>query len=391
MSGGIQIGYDGWTGISEDSEHHYAKENFIRYISFGRIIEKCYNLRGGIYCFLSKEHTFGSTSYFRQITFEDGKKWVVRIRFPAPTVGNEDANVKMCYESMKFLKEQTTVPVPEAHYCDASPTNAVGAPYILMDYIHGTPADDLRATLRYGENVFGTTRQNIDFRRQLAKIQVELASKKFDRIGRPSPDGNGGYHVVSTPTESTHGSSAEFYRRLASSLLQDASEKGVTVFDEISLCIPSLFERLVARWSTHQGPYGVALTGLGAHNVLVNRNFEIQGIIHPEGLIAVPLEIQAQMPLCMGLQPSPPHSLASSVQELTRITQEWERAREYISYLKEADIAHYAETLRDADDAPLHSAVLAPAAVIYQGLVEYRNFRELIDHKWLIAYANLLR
>lgn len=404
----VKIGYDAWTSYALPTEQRYEMEHFVHDVCWGRIIERCYNLRGGIYCFLSDSHTSGSTSHVRQITFQDGKKWVVRLRLPSPTAGSEDANVRICYESLKYLKyahlfpfpvanadtgyrEQTTVPVPEAYYCDASPTNAVGAPYILMEYIHGTTADKLRETLGYGENEFGSIRENISFRRELAKIQVELASKKFNRIGRPRPAANGGYEVASTPTESTHDSSAEFYRRLTSSLLRDASARGATVFDEISLCIPALFQRLVDYWSTHQGPFGVALTGLGAHNVLVNENFEVQAVIHPDGLIAVPLEIQAQMPLCMGLQPPPPRSLATSVADLSRITEEWERAREYISYLKAADRAHYAETLRDADDAPLHSAVLTPAAVIYQGLVEYRNFRENIDRKWIVAYANLLR
>ncbi|EFE36518.1 uncharacterized protein ARB_04039 [Trichophyton benhamiae CBS 112371] len=360
-------------------------EYFIDSICWGRVIEKCYYLRQGVYCFLSEVHTSGETSHIRKITFEDGVQWVIRLRLPNPTTGEEDIGVRTCYESLKYLRDETTVPVPEAYYCDASLSNAIGAPYILMDYIHGTTAEKLRKNLGYRENEFGSVDENINFKRGLAMIQVELASKKFNRIGRPRPAPQGGYYVASTPTEAAHDTSGAFYRRLTSNLLREARMSGRTVAQDLTLSIPALFEQLIARWSTHRGPFGVALTSLGAHNVLVDENFRVQAVIHPEGLMAVPREIQAQMPLSMGLQTSPPRSRAESVAQMTTLMEEMERAKSYVSYLKEADRIKYAGVRRDADDAPLYTAVLGPAALIYQGLVEFKNFRENVDRRWLTA------
>ncbi|KMQ46726.1 hypothetical protein A7C99_1841 [Trichophyton rubrum] len=391
----INIGYDAWQGLGdaivpgEDGvTPPYAMEYFINSICWGRVVEKCYYLRNGIYCFLSEAHTSGATSHIRKITFQDGVKWVIRLRLPNPTTGEEDIGVRTCYESLKYLRDETTVPVPEAYYCDASLSNAIGAPYILMEYIHGTTAEKLRKNLAYRENEFGSVDENINFKRGLAMIQVELASKKFDRIGRPRPAPQGGYYVASTPTEAAHDTSGAFYRRLTSNLLREARMSGRTVAQDLTLSIPALFEQLIARWSTHRGPFGVALTSLGAHNVLVDENFRVKAVIHPEGLMAVPREIQAQMPLSMGLQTSPPRSHARSVTEMTTLMEEMERAKSYLSYLKEADRIKYAGVRRDANNAPLYTAVLGPAALIYQGLVEFKNFRQNVDRKWLATYAH---
>jgi len=41
-------------------------------------------------------------------------------------------------------RAKTSIPVPEVHSYSVDPTNDVGAPYILMDYIYGTVATELR-------------------------------------------------------------------------------------------------------------------------------------------------------------------------------------------------------------------------------------------------------
>ena len=107
----INIGYDAWQGLGdaivpgEDGvTPPYAMEYFINSICWGRVVEKCYYLRNGIYCFLSEAHTSGATSHIRKITFQDGVKWVIRLRLPNPTTGEEDIGVRTCYESLKYLR-----------------------------------------------------------------------------------------------------------------------------------------------------------------------------------------------------------------------------------------------------------------------------------------------
>jgi hypothetical protein len=52
-----------------------------------------------------------------------------------------------------------------------------------MDYINGTIATELRVAKGCDPDLFGTTDQDRRFRQQMADIQVELSSFKFDRIG----------------------------------------------------------------------------------------------------------------------------------------------------------------------------------------------------------------
>ena len=54
---------------------------------------------------------------------------------------------------------------------------------MLMRYINGTTAMDLHERKERAPFVFGTEEQNARLRRQMARIQVELARCRFDSIG----------------------------------------------------------------------------------------------------------------------------------------------------------------------------------------------------------------
>ncbi|KAI1277923.1 hypothetical protein F5Y07DRAFT_398070 [Xylaria sp. FL0933] len=44
---------------------------------------------------------------------------------------------------MKVFKSKSTVPVPEIFFYDHNSSNYIGAPYMLIEYIHGATALDL--------------------------------------------------------------------------------------------------------------------------------------------------------------------------------------------------------------------------------------------------------
>jgi hypothetical protein len=52
-----------------------------------------------------------------------------------------------------------------------------------MDYIDRTVATELRVAKNCDVSLFGTLDQDRKFREQMASIQVELSSFKFDQIG----------------------------------------------------------------------------------------------------------------------------------------------------------------------------------------------------------------
>lgn len=52
-----------------------------------------------------------------------------------------------------------------------------------MEYIPGTVANELRYQIGTPRGQYGTIEQDKTFRRQMAALQVKLASLKFDKIG----------------------------------------------------------------------------------------------------------------------------------------------------------------------------------------------------------------
>lgn len=80
-------------------------------------------------------------------------------------------------------RAKTSIPVPEVYDYNGDPHNEVGAQYILMDYINGLVATELCEIKGCEIGLFGTLEQDRKFRDQVAKIQVELSTFSFDRIG----------------------------------------------------------------------------------------------------------------------------------------------------------------------------------------------------------------
>lgn len=54
---------------------------------------------------------------------------------------------------------------------------------MLMSYIHGTTAEELRDRNKCEDPLIGTQEQDKAFRKQMASIQIQLASIQFDQIG----------------------------------------------------------------------------------------------------------------------------------------------------------------------------------------------------------------
>jgi hypothetical protein len=66
---------------------------------------------------------------------------------------------------------------------NTAPDNAVGAPYILVEYIHGSVASELRQAKSCGLQMIGKPEQDRKFREQMAQIQATVASFRFPKIG----------------------------------------------------------------------------------------------------------------------------------------------------------------------------------------------------------------
>lgn len=170
--------------------------------------------RNGIPCRFEDNFALGHFNMVRRMIFEDGISWVARLRLPilAPDLHHREAlriarTLQTEISSMRFIKyvisyfirimltgvpqlrAKTSFPVPEIHRYDIDPNNNVGAPYILMDYIHGTVAMELQHLKDCGIGLYGTPDQDQNFKWQMANIQAELSLIRFNKIGSLYQDG----------------------------------------------------------------------------------------------------------------------------------------------------------------------------------------------------------
>ena len=91
-------------------------------------------------CKVDPNPASGSFNLIFFINFDDGEIWVLKIsgnghsrcwdEFAAGALESEAL-------TMRWIKGKTTIPVPEVYGFDSSMDNAIGCPYIMMEYIKG--------------------------------------------------------------------------------------------------------------------------------------------------------------------------------------------------------------------------------------------------------------
>ena len=91
-------------------------------------------------CKVDPKPARGSYNLVFFLDFEDGKSWVLKIPVNGhPRCWDEFAAGALASEAftMRWIREKTTIPVPEVYRFDTSRDNAIGCPYIMMEYIKG--------------------------------------------------------------------------------------------------------------------------------------------------------------------------------------------------------------------------------------------------------------
>ncbi|KAH7319170.1 hypothetical protein BKA65DRAFT_513916 [Rhexocercosporidium sp. MPI-PUGE-AT-0058] len=310
------LGSAAWISAEEyevRDELHNRATSFASSIKWD-VLELCATkLRQGISCHVGENYSVGHFNMVRKLTFQDGVSWVARFRLPelkAVFGERETLDVERCMKAeiatMALLKTRTSIPVPEVFQYDVSANNELGAPYILMSYINGNAASGLRVEKECKVGKFGDPEQDLKFRKQMARIQVELSSITFDKIGAIYQDGE--TFVVGPEIETGEGPRSveiEYYAAMASHAFQVAKSDAPPEFKtKKSFDLPLMFEKLMPlckQWpEEHQ--FQLANRDFGAHNLLVDNEFNIIGLIDFDRVMTAPLAVVAQFPQLTGLE-----------------------------------------------------------------------------------------
>ena len=141
-------------------------------------------------CHVNKsDYAYGGDNIVLEMKFDDGVAWIARLRLHEPKFlqarGDFDQVFVSEVATLKWVKRETTIPVPTVFVSDARNNNEVGQPYILMEAMPGNRLWGGGATNYIPDNFKETVyRQFVDF-------MLQLYSHPFHEIGMLYPDAHG--------------------------------------------------------------------------------------------------------------------------------------------------------------------------------------------------------
>lgn len=271
----------------------------------------------------------------------------------------------------------------------------MGAPYILMDYIHGNVASEMRVAKGCALGLYGTPEQDRRFRREMATIQTVLATFTFDRIGSLYQDPTTKEFFIGPDMETNRGPwshSSDYFADVAEHALQVCVNNAAPeVLTSSSFALPALFNHLMKiSGSDHISSnnttslFCLANRDFGPHNLLVDEDFHIIGVIDLDGIMAAPYEVAAQFPVLAGLDPEPPGHVETKPMAIERVRRTEPLIREYNEMVKEIEECDKSTGNR------LWKIMLSNGARVVQGLSQYKSHQKHVNDNWMNAYARIL-
>ncbi|GAB7328950.1 hypothetical protein MBLNU13_g00820t1 [Cladosporium sp. NU13] len=399
MSG---LGSETWleaNEIDEESDLHMRATTFVAAIHWENLLIIASRIRG-MQCTLSEKYSLGHFNLVRRLTFVDGVSWVARLRLPElPSVfGMREAMkpagcMRIEIATMNYLGLNTSISVPKVFGHDLTAENEVGAPYILMQYLHGTTASDLQDAKDCGIGTFGSPEQDRHFWSQMASYHAQLTSITFDKIGSLHQDGDN--FTIGPEIETGEGpwdTSEQYYEALVRHRTKVAnSDAPSEVRDSQTFSYPSKFMELMeSAEDRNTAPFGLANRDFGAHNVLVDNEFNIVGFIDFDGVMAAPSAFVAQLPVFMGMLRPVPGFVETREITLKCLQETAHLLPKYIGLVQAAVAQQEVRTGRKVSSG-LAGLLMSDAASIVQGLNDFGQHRSLVNDRWSAAYDLFLQ
>jgi hypothetical protein len=145
---------------------------FLETVDWHSLQQYAITKRNGVDCKILPDIGLGGIHVVRIIEFDDGIRWIARLRMPpldsSDGVGNSPAIMELReqseYTTMSLVRQKTNIPVPEVHAVETSKHNSSGAPFMMIDCLPGNVGIDLSMEI---PSVY-----NQNFIHDLARIHV---------------------------------------------------------------------------------------------------------------------------------------------------------------------------------------------------------------------------
>jgi hypothetical protein len=169
-------------------------------------------------------------------------------------------------------------------------------------------------------------------------------------------------------------SSTEYYDDLVCHLLESAIMRG-DVKKSQSLMVPSILNNpMRINGERRPGPFQLTNRDFGAHNILVNDDCDIVGVIDLDIVMAAPLEIVAQYPTFSFLDVEPPGAVYSHPAAIERVRRTAPRLQQY------KDLLGTWES-QGEDGTKVADRLGSTSASIYRGMAAYAQHQISVNER----------
>ena len=135
-----QLGLDSWQGAGQYEQESWFSQRAIEFlptIQWDLLAARCSQSHHGIPCEISEKFSIGHHNMVRQVKFEDGELWVVRVRMPGFENSSPDQVKRILSSevaSMRFLR------------CYFRPHHGFSSPNAFTDPKHLCPSQKFTYT-----------------------------------------------------------------------------------------------------------------------------------------------------------------------------------------------------------------------------------------------------
>jgi len=166
-AGAIDVKED--VNVASYAEDDPELETFVATINQAELIALASSLRDGRPCKIGDRLEGGFNVLFH-LYFDDGITWLAR--FPLPDYSPKRMESEIA--TMKYIRERTTIPIPDVYAYNFNSDNPIGVPYMLMNKLPGERLCDKWCCLNdeLKRKVLG----------QVVKVLIELSTHRFPKL-----------------------------------------------------------------------------------------------------------------------------------------------------------------------------------------------------------------
>lgn len=310
-----------WEGMSSfyRSEETHA---FHDSINWNALCQYASKLNKNEPCTMDPQTTMGGRNLVRIIKFDNNTRWIARLRITTSDAIANGAFALTLQEEvdcMQLVKERTSIPVPTVFGYIANPQNDIGASFMLIECLIGNTAISLECEEPM------TSQQRTAFYAEMARIQTEMSSLTFPKIGTVIRLHSGTYDIGPLPgLGGPFDTATEYLEAWAESAkfpnLEDVRvscngaaggkivdnkevEEKISKLEASILTFPSRLKKLAANIPLrNDGPFPLIHSDFASWNVLVDDDYNVVGVIDWEYSHTGPWEM---VHFAMGFMPTP--------------------------------------------------------------------------------------